>query len=582
MRSLILLTAVGLLAQAQELPVVGAFRDDAGALRLVEGVPGAWTARALVREGVLSAGSSGCWIWYKTATELHVGTRDGEWRHVPAPEGPARGEFAATGEPARFLFPKTGEQAEWLAGADALGELRPAWIDEVEPPAQLGERWQVVRSAGVLAARDANGAEWTLPLAEAKQFDLYARGATETLVADSFVMPAAVPGETSEAKFRIRNLTAAPVLINRLSIDPGAFTTFDQFFPPRYLDANGFLDFSVRFAPAEAGSYSSTLYINDTKVTLAGSSVAVATVELKLDAGWQTLKSGSTTSLGNVERRSALTRALRVSQEAAVTLTGAGFTLAPGSAKTDYTVSVTSEVAGTATGTLNVDGRTFTLTAQVTEFATPTPALVLPEAAITPAQEVGLTVKLSEAAKAALTGTLTLTFAPAAGLKDDPAVAFLPSATRTVPVTIAEGASQSDTVKFQTGTTAGVITLALTLGSKTAQTALTLGAMPVSLTAAKASVASGVAQVTLTGYDVTRTVSKLAFVFYLTSGAAASPGTIAVDASPAFSAYWTSVTGGTFQLQATFPVSGTYTELAGVEVTVTNGSGAAQTGRLTF
>jgi hypothetical protein len=55
-----------------------------------------------------------------------------------------------------------------------------------------------------------------------------------------------------------------------------------------------------------------------------------------------------------------------------------------------------------------------------------------------------------------------------------------------------------------------------------------------------------------------------------------------VDVTSAFKSYWASITGGTFQLQATFPVSGTYTDLAGVEVVITNSNGTAQTGRLTF
>jgi hypothetical protein len=583
MRISLIFLICGALAQAQELPVTGAFRDNDGALRLLEGVPGAWTARAVVREGVLSAGSNGRWLWYKTATELHVGTRAGDWWHVEAPAGPARGEFSATGEPRLFHFPEAGQQAAWQADSGTLGQLEPAWIEVEEPLEQLGELWWVARRDGLLFARAENGTEVMLPLAEAATFQLYARsGTTETLVNGGITLPAAAAGETSEAKFRIRNLTAAPVLINRLSIDPGAFTTFDQFYPPRYLEGNGFLDFSIRFTPTGAGDFSSTLYINDTKFALSASASGVTGVELQLDSGWQPLTGGSTTSLGTVQRRSTLTRALRLSQAATVTLSGAGFTLVPGASSTLYTISLTSDTVGVAKATLTVDGRTFTLTAVVTDFPVPTPTLTLTSDTVTPAQEARLVVKLSEATQVALTGVLTLAFSPASGLADDPAVAFLPTATRTVAVAFAAGATASSEIRFQTGTTAGTLTLNLTLGTRTAQLTLTLSPMAVVLTAAKASAASASAQVTLTGYDITRTISKISFTFYLSSGAPASPGVLDVDVTSAFKSYWASITGGTFQLQATFPVSGTYTDLAGVEVVITNSNGTAQTGRLTF
>ena len=91
------------------------------------------------------------------------------------------------------------------------------------------------------------------------------------------------------------------------------------------------------------------------------------------------------------------------------------------------------------------------------------------------------------------------------------------------------------------------------------------------------------AQLEITGFDNTRSAGQIAFVFYDRAGAAVPPGTIHVDAKPAFQNYFGAAgAAGTFLFKAVFPVTGDATQLASVEVEVSNSEGVASTGRVPF
>lgn len=581
-RSLLLIVAA-MLCHAQEMPVAGMFRDDQGALRVLQGIEGAWVAPILIPQGVDSAGSNGQWMWYKTGTELHLRNLQGGWAVVSAPEGAAEARFNPGGLLEGFVFPEAGLAACWLIEGK-LGELR-AWAKDPDaplPPQPIGENLYLLRQGGSLLAWRAGSDPILIPLADAVSFQLFLRdGQNEVAVGSSFAMPSAAAGETSEVRFRLRNPTAVPILINRLSVDPGAFKIFDQFFPPRYIEPGGFLDFAVRFSPQAKGSYSSTLFVNDLKVTLNASAEAAPVVEIELPAGWQTLRAGDTTDLGTVERRATLRRALRVTPAVPPRIDGAGFEIQAGATVNESSIVLVSDKPGVAAATLDVGGRLFPLRATVTDFPTPRPAIVLPSEPRT-AQQSRLTVRLTEPARAAYSAVLTLAFTPDAGLPDDSAVAFLPQAVRALPVRFAEGESESQEIVFQTGTTAGRITLKVALGPYSEERSIRVSPEPVALSSARAASSPAAAEVVFTGFDTTRSVSKVSFTFYLKNGQAASPGRIDADVATPFAGYFKSVTGGTFTLRANFPVSGTFSELDGVEVEFTNSAGTTRTGRLRF
>ncbi len=573
------LGSAGAASFAQERPVHGYFADGRGALRALTGLPGAWEAPIVVAEGVESAGFDGETLWYKTAGVMHLIDRHGNERTFPVPPGPVRARRDAASGRLQFVFPATEEVAELDAATEELllEKKEVAYLDWAE---WIGPELRLVRTGEGAFAVDADGRMTLLPLAEAPAFQLLHRdGAAEVPVSGTFLMPPAAPGESSSARFRIRNISTTSLVITRLSIDPSPFRTFDQFFPPRIIEPGGFADFSIRFSPQAPGEYITTLHINDFKVTLAGSSTAASSVEIEMLTGWVWLRAGEPVPLGSVERRSILTRRLRITPPAPPSLSGAGFTLLPGEDSTTHVIQFVSDKVGLNEGTLQVETRTFPLQVTVTDFPPPQPSLSwLDEPGA--ARQIRFRVKLSAAARAEVTGLLTVSFTPDSGLPDDGAVVLLPNAVRSMVVRIPEGASESADLTLQTGTTAGVIRVRITMGSNTAEESIRIGAAPVALSAARAAFSPANAQVTLAGYDTSRSASRISFTFYLKSGQPAAPGRIDVDVRQAFSDYFQTVTGSAFLLRAHFPVSGTFTELDSVEVEVANSAGVTRTGRL--
>lgn len=568
-------------ALAQDRPIRGYFADGRGALRALAGAPGAWEAPVIIPEDVLSAGYDGRLLWYKAAKHLFLCSEEVGCRSFEAPEGPAHKLESGNHARLSFHFPLAGQLAVW----DAEGkQLQYSYVgDEAEPVLeQIGPGLHAVRKGDQILAKTDDGSASLVPLAEIPSFRLLFRdGNNEVPVGESFSLPPAAPGESSTARFRVRNMGSIAVVITRLSIDPGPFRTFDQFFPPRTIAPGEFADFSVRFAPEAPGEYARTLHVNDLKVTLLGSSTAASSVELETGTGWIWLKAGEKVSLGAIERRATLTRRIRITPPAPASLTGEGFTLLPTADPLVFELQFQSDRVGVASGTLTVEQRSFPLEVQVNDFPPPTPSFVWSDPP-GPVKQLKFRVRLSEAARAAVTGALTVTFTPDSGLPDDTAVMLLPVSARSQPVSFAEGASESGELVLQTGSTAGTIRVRIAIGTKSAEETIRISPMPVVLTEAKAAASSANAQVTLTGFDTDRSASKLSFTFYLKSGQPAAPGRIDVDVRGAFGDYYKTVSGSVFGLRAHFPVSGTHTELDSVEVEVVNASGSTTTGRLRF
>lgn len=577
------LLAVGSM-NAQERPVAGYFWDGRGALRALVGWPGHWESPVVVPEGVLSAGYDGQLLWWKTADRLWIRMpRSGEWLEFAVPEGPAAARFEREQGIVRFFFSSTNEVSEFDLSERQFRFLEPEEsANEPDWPEVIGAGYVLERSGDSILVRDSEGVTSAVPLADTPVFQLFlVEAGVEKPVGSSFTMPPAAPGDSSVARFRVRNTGTIAVVITRLSIDPGPFKTFDQFFPPRTIAPGDFADFWVRFAPEAPGQYQRTLYINDLKVTLMGSSEGLPVLEVETASGWQMMKAGEATSLGSVERRSVLARRVRVTPSVALSVSGEGFTLEPGADTGYYTIRFSSDKAGLARGSVQEGARTFPVEVTVTDFPTPTPSIELLDE-VGPARQVRFRVKLSEAARTNLTAAVSVSFVPDAGLPDDTAVMLLPNSVRTVPVTISEGSTATGELLVQTGTTAGLVQLRVTVGSRSAQASFRIAPAAVVLQSVKASVASANAEIILTGYDTVRSASKLAFTFYLRSGRTAAPGRIEVDVSQQFADYYKAVSGSAFRLRAHFPVSGTHTELDSVEVEISNSAGRTTTGRLRF
>ncbi|MGJ5815180.1 hypothetical protein [Paludibaculum fermentans] len=575
MRYFLLFFALPLFAQST--PVVGIFHDGKGALRTLRGTEGAWTAPILVPAGVLSAGYSGTTLWYKTETELHV--IDGNETVVPTPPGPMAAKFNEAGDLEEIFF-AGGEHALWRR--NALEFLDP--VAEVPCfPEDLGPGRLLVRAEGALYAWLPGSAPVVIPLAETPSFQLFNRAdEAELPVGASFLMPGSAVGESSTARFRIRNPTSNPITISRLSIDPAPFRTFDQFLPPYLIPANGHGDFSVRFSPVESGEFTTTLWINDLQVKLQGGTVAPTSVEILEGSVWKSLTSPY--DLGSVERKSTLSRRLRITPDAPPTLAGAGFTLS--ASGTEWIVNASSDTARTLAGTLQVAGRTFDLKATFTEFPLPRPSFQPVSGKLASGSQQSISLQFALPARATVLGLLKLDFTPTASdAGNDTAIAFLPRMERIVNFRLNEGSttaefSGANSVLLQTGSTAGTIMLTVDMGGLTEQAMYRIDPAPVAYSSAKASISSSLAEVLITGLDNTRSTGRIAFTFIRNDGQPASPGRMEADVSSSFKSYFATSGTGTFQLRASFPVTGDASGLTGVDVEITNSQGVTQSGRL--
>jgi hypothetical protein len=92
---------------------------------------------------------------------------------------------------------------------------------------------------------------------------------------------------------------------------------------------------------------------------------------------------------------------------------------------------------------------------------------------------------------------------------------------------------------------------------------------------------AGRIEVRINGYDNTHSITRLAFAFFDGRGGELIPSGIQVDVSGEFARYFGETdVGGTFLLQANFPVTGDALQIAAVEVAATDLVGTTRSARL--
>jgi hypothetical protein len=138
-------------------------------------------------------------------------------------------------------------------------------------------------------------------------------------------------------------------------------------------------------------------------------------------------------------------------------------------------------------------------------------------------------------------------------------------------------------IRFQTGSTAGTLVFTVEAGKWSERKTVVIGPEPVGISASRVVRGTSSVEVTLSGYDNTRSASQLTYTFYDARGNPVQPGAIRVDGSAAFRQYFeTSGLGGAFLLRAVFPVSGDAGGIESVEAEVASSAGTARTGRIRF
>ena len=256
----------------------------------------------------------------------------------------------------------------------------------------------------------------------------------------------------------------------------------------------------------------------------------------------------------------------------------------PGAALT-FVVTFTPAVSGTATGTLNVGARSFSLTGVSINSPLPSFSLAVNPSPLNSQEQATVAVQFTSPSPLNLVGTIAVSFTPSVtGVTDDPGVMFLATSGRTLSISVASGAQTAtykgqSTISFQTGTTAGTIQFTVAFpNTPSFKQSFTITPSEVQITSASAVRSDPNLIVTFAGYDNTYSAGALNFTFYDTSGHALTP--IAVNAAGSFQSLFFgsgNTAGGAFSLQATFPVTGDVTQIGSVAVTVNNSTGQSST-----
>lgn len=246
-----------------------------------------------------------------------------------------------------------------------------------------------------------------------------------------------------------------------------------------------------------------------------------------------------------------------------------------------FTVTVKDSLGATASRTYTV---VFTLPAGLTFGGVGDTA--------NPATQPALQLNLNTSFPVTITGTLNLTFQADKG-GDNPEVQFLTGG-RSMPFTNPANSNSIPNLQLQTGTVAGLITIAANL--KVGSTDVTPTPAPtkqIRVNAAAPAIVSVVATrtatgftVVVTGFSTTLDVSQANFQFSGAPGANLQTSSLTIPVGTLFSNYYQSntpgLTGSQFVYTQTFTVSGNTQGVTSVSVTLVNSSGTSPAGTATI
>jgi len=431
-----------------------------------------------------------------------------------------------------------------------------------------------------------------------------------------FAFPTVYPNTVESAVFCILNTSNQTETVETLSVTSG-FSILDAT-APISLKAGVSVQFTVVFQGENAaGSYTGTLDAAGISVAL---TVIVApalnplTYEVELASGNYTqlttpvnfgsVQVGLNTTLNflAVNRTTATLTVDSIGVSAGdFALAGSspgGESLAPG-ATAAFSIVFNPSVAGMRTGVLSVGSQPFTLTGAGVAAALPTPILSVTLCAAASAgcnaesaQQGAVAVAFEAAAETAGSGSVTLAFDALTRGELDPGVVFS-NGGATVPFTFNPGDMAARfggaaSIAFQTGTTAGTLTVQAEIGNQRSQQVIAIAPAMIGIAAVtgsrQTSTTSPGVTVDVTAFDNTRSAGMLTFTFYDANGKPIPPGAINYQDAPAFSSYFaTSTDGGQFALSAFFPVlNGAVSQVSAFTVALTNATGIATTARQSF
>ena len=434
-------------------------------------------------------------------------------------------------------------------------------------------------------------------------------GGAERPVGAQLDLGSVAAGDTFDTRFRIRNTGAAAADVQLISAAGTGFSIADG--PPYHylVAAAASVDFTVRLHPLSPGGYSANLTVyfssgvasSRIEVLLHAAAVGSLTLLVEQQGGMREIVNSETVDFGRVVRGSSVSRRFAIENRTPAPFSvsrlaalGSGFhlaqtpelpaALAPGTSIA-FEVVFEPQDAAPASGTLEMDQRTFRLSGSGINPPLPLPRIVVESQALSSASQSRVSVRFDPAARVAGKGTLRIDLAASVPGPSDPTAVFATGG-RAVEFSFEEGDQVArfdgaPSVGFQTGSTAGTIIFTAQLGDISDWANLVIAPAPIGIQFVRPSRTAFNVTVDIAGYDNTRSAGQAAFTFYNTAGTAMA--TIRTDPAAAFRRYFeSSVTGGAFLLHAVFPVNGSTAEIAAVEVEMVNSTGMSRSPRASF
>ena len=298
--------------------------------------------------------------------------------------------------------------------------------------------------------------------------------------------------ESGSAHFRLRNTSGAAATLNALAVAGAGFTLTSPSLPVGVAPQQA-IDLTVVFRAADTGAYSASLHSEGVAILLTATVAPRLTYRIDPGAGAEfpaSWISAAWFGARSAERRIVFRNdAPGVLFLPAISVQGAEFALggpppsgqaiAPGQGG-DFTIVFTPQATGVRQGSITLGDRNYPLlgTGVGPPLPAPTVALDLKQAAS--AQQGTMIVRFDAPAQTSGTGTATLDFRG----PPDMGIGFAVGG-RSVTFPIAPGDVQA-ILPFQTGTTAGVLTLTAQVGGATDQQSVTITGGPPGIATARA------------------------------------------------------------------------------------------------
>jgi hypothetical protein len=423
--------------------------------------------------------------------------------------------------------------------------------------------------------------------------------ATGTPLPNPFILPDAPVNDADQFQIDVVNTGTTAATVNSAAVFGEYYTLCCE--TAFTLAPAGIQTLTLAFSPLNTGFQSGSLQIAGQTILLFAQGVPAASLFLQTAGG--TLQAHVNSPLAFSAATPSLTQLpciLENNWSGAVTVNSISVTggwILSGTPSTPLVLQAGQQVtftlqAGTASsdgsvsGVLAIDQWSYPVTAQPAQ-----PAMQIRVASpLQSAQQSSIAIAFNPAPTRAITGTVQLSFHSSTTISlTDPAIIFPSSGTATVEFTSVPGQSLASfggaaSATFQTGTTAGMISVTSTWGTVSETSNVAITAEPIAIESVTGTRESDALDVTVTGYDNTRTAGVMSFSFFDSQGEFIGQS-VNANFTEAFYTYFFQDeynAGGMFKLTAHFPVTGNPGTVSSVQVDLMNSAGDAQSSPTKF